>query len=115
MKTLSVQIQPERIAGVDISLVVKALRKLAQRPDIAAMGTTAKVESGNEYVNVKFKTQNAPALWEEILIYFPKLKSFSTILNGLIIVCEGDKGWGDYLLLYHFSSKEKLDTFAKKP
>jgi hypothetical protein len=33
-------------------------------------------------------------------------------LKGMIVVCEGERGWDDYLLLRHFDKSQKIDRLG---
>jgi hypothetical protein len=73
------------------------------------------VSSGDEngaYVNIEVQSKNVQHLWEKIQSAL-LLKSIdsSVIAKGLVVVCEGDKGWDDYLLLYHYDPSEHVDLF----
>jgi hypothetical protein len=65
------------------------------------------------YINATYSTPDLASLWgavrEELLghaVHGPALK------RSVIIVCTGDSGWDDYLLLHHFDEKEPLDELA---
>ena len=55
------------------------------------------------YVNITFQTDDPKKLNKWALEQLGDLKKIA------IIVCEGDFGWDDYLLLHHFDPEEKLD------
>lgn len=110
MKTLSVQIQPSLVPEIDPRTVVASLAQLAgTQPDVQEAG-----DAGGHYINVSFLDSDTPRLWKAIesrisMAADPLFKAS----KGMIIVCEGEKGWTDYLLLYHFDKQIALDTFKK--
>ena len=44
---------------------------------------------------------DSPVVWE-----------MSALSAGAIACCEGDNGWDDYLLLYHFDNSESIDAIS---
>jgi hypothetical protein len=36
------------------------------------------------------------------------------LAQAAIVVCEGELGWDDYLLLHHFNSDEELDELSER-
>jgi hypothetical protein len=46
----------------------------------------------------------------EPVVFWNTIKSpLKTLPVNLIVVCEGEHGWDDYLLLHHFNEQEVLD------
>jgi hypothetical protein len=57
-----------------------------------------------------FETNELQKLWYQIQIdLFGDSIIGAHIYQSSIVVCEGEIGWNDYLLLYHFNKSEKLD------
>ena len=100
MKYLSIQLQPERENNLDKEFVILELQN---------KGYVAEVNEGEDngkYVNLNIKTDNLKNTWDNIKdIIFKN----PTIQNSSIVVCEGNQGWDDYLLLHHFDKNEKID------
>ena len=110
-KTLSVQLQRDLIPQIDVEVVVGRLNAIASRPPSVQKGNA----SNELHLNVTFVTEDAPGLWDKIaseLCLF--MEPPSQISRGIIVVCEGDHGWNDYLLLYHFDRDKALDQFPPK-
>jgi hypothetical protein len=101
VKRLNVQVQPARYTGPDLS---EAVATLSQR-EIGARITEGK--DGGSYVNVDFEVADLSALWESIR---KDLRAVPALAAATIVVCEGDQGWDDYLLLHHFDPAEPLDS-----
>lgn len=103
MKCLSIQLLPERDTSHDESEVIVLLKSLGHYPEI---------DSGNEdgrYLNLNFFTDDAPSLWQDIQSGVLEDKTLgSWIKNISIVICEGDTGWDDYLLLSHYDDSEEL-------
>lgn len=104
MKCLSIQLQPE----IDLSHEAGELLEL-----VRGIGRFPEVDKGNDdgvYINMNFFTEDAPSLWSELrqkVLGHSDLGAW--IKKVSIVVCEGDYGWDDYLLLHHFDENEKVD------
>ena len=106
MKTLSVQLLPDRLPNMDIQAIVRKLENLGSQATVQKSPSNSVADEN--YINVNFVTDDLSALWKAIE---STLISSSTrpVSDGIIIVCEGDHGWDDYLLLYHFDKNEAID------
>ena len=108
MKTLSIQILPDRLLSTDIQAMVGKLENLSSQATVQNSASDSGTD-GN-YINVNFVTSNVSALWKAIESTLSLLSSTPPpASNGIIVVCEGDHGWDDYLLLYHFDKNEAID------
>lgn len=115
MKCLNVQLQPglrSCDAGVhadDGTAHVDTIIAIAteQVPDAAF--DVQRGEDDGLYININFDTNDIVSLWDAIgeLVTSDPLWASATIA-----CCEGDNGWDDYLLLYHFDETEQLDTLT---
>jgi len=103
MKRLSIQLQPARSPELNLAEAVAKLSSLA--PDVRA---TEHQEKG-PYVNVDFKTADLSGLWQSVR---EVLEALPGLNRAAIVVCEGDRGWDDYLLLHHFDPEEKVDALG---
>lgn len=106
MKTLSVQIQPDLVPDVDLDAVLSSLARLAGTP----RDVRGAVNANGRYISLNFVTRDAPRLWKAIesRMSLPSDPLFEAS-KGITIICEGEKGWSDYLLLYHFDTQKILD------
>jgi hypothetical protein len=103
MKRLHIQLQPARSPELHLAEALKQLRSL-----VPGVLVTEGQEDG-PYINVDFMTADLFGLWESVR------KVLETVpgLNGAaIIVCEGERGWDDYLLLHHFDPQQKVDVLS---
>jgi hypothetical protein len=104
MRLLSVQLQPNRSASLDVNLAVLNLR---------AFSNAVYVSEGYDdgpYVNVVFKTADPAKVWASIQRL---LETESSLASATIVVCQGKLGWDDYLLLHHFDAGVKLDSIGQ--
>jgi hypothetical protein len=101
MKRLNVQIQPALSPAMDEAGAVTRLRSLA---------VGARITEGDDegcYVNIGYSATDLANLWRAV---HRELESVAGLAAATIIVCEGEHGWADYLLLHHYDPSEPLDT-----
>ena len=60
-------------------------------------------EQGDPPVTITVQSIEPVLFWDAIT---PRLKAVPV---NLIVVCEGEHGWDDYLLLHHFDEQQELD------
>lgn len=106
MRMIHVQVQPERVKRLNIAAVDASLRRLAAR---RALVRRFRFEEGNDrcrYMNFNFTTAKPAALWEAL-----RAGPFRSVLlrSAAMVLCEGENGWDDYLLLHHWDRRLKLD------
>jgi len=111
MKALVINLQPQRSPGFDPKSVRDLVEGLKSNSDlIKSLSVTAGDDNG-PYTNVYVETRDVAALWElmrEELFSHPVAGPH--LKRAAIVVCEGNAGWDDYLLLHHFNPAEPLDT-----
>jgi len=56
-------------------------------------------------LDLTFSTDNPVDLWEWLEAFLKHME----LGKATIVVCQGDHGWDDYLLLHHFDRTLKLD------
>lgn len=114
-KQLVIQIQPELLLDPNKGQLIEKFVLFLK--GISPLNH-CHVISGNEngaYINIELQSEDIQRLWEIIQTELSdKNNDFSIISKGVVVVCEGDKGWDDYLLLYHYDVSEKLDQFTPK-
>ncbi len=95
---------------MDVLRVKRAFELLAQNPSLVGGYETNEGHDEGPYINFTFLAKNSAALWKTIQKEILANPDFGTTLSkSAIIVCEGKKGWDDYLLLYHFDQALVLD------
>lgn len=100
VRDMCIQLQPDLVPSVtvDENAFLDAIKEVFK----------VKIEAGDDngrYVNIVFRTT-------EPVQDLAKIKDIFTKVGGSscsIVVCEGEDGWNDYLLLHHFLPGEKLD------
>jgi hypothetical protein len=103
MKLLNIQLQPARSPGLDARAAVGRLRSLA------ATSRISEGEDGGLYINIGFEAADPTGLWAAIR---DQLRADPALAEAAIVVCQGERGWDDYLLLYHFDLTEPVDEMA---
>jgi len=112
MKTLAVHIQPERIPEAQIAIAIEALKKIVAATP-AAQSSLIEINRGPDYANVYLATAEPAALWQAIEHEFQlKTPKANPAAEGIVVLCEGEDGWNDYLMLYHFDPSQTLDRLA---
>ena len=109
MKLITIQVQP----GYDNEdYLIKLVSNFVK--DLDAKGGYEETEievspKDNEWVNIHIKSNDLVKDWNNVIHILLNSEKYSLIKEISIIVCEGDDGWNDYKLLYHFDSSETLD------
>jgi hypothetical protein len=61
------------------------------------------------YINVMFQTDRLAELWAAISrIMYNDLSIGQSLREASMAMCEGDKGWNNYLQLHHFDPAVEL-------
>jgi hypothetical protein len=108
MKTLTVQIQQGLATALEAENTVRQLLSLAGEK--LSEGRAVAVP-GEGCINVNFRTLDLPRLWQAIQERLGFVEDAKPpIARALIVVCEGEYGWDDYLLLHHFDDVEHPDA-----
>ena len=108
MPRLNVQIQPTRANNRTADELIAYLRAAADGVALQLQG----VEHGDEegpYINLSFAAADRAAGWSRLRGRFDDSEIGQAVASATIVVCEGERGWDDYLLLHHFDPDEKLD------
>ena len=112
-KILAVQLQPELLAGDASDIVIRELETLANDEGLVSQVKFIHGEDNGKYINVEFECSDVVRLWNAIKEQlFTRNPMGSIFKNGAVVVCQGDSGWDDYLLLHHYDSSVQLDEVA---
>jgi hypothetical protein len=106
MKALSIQIQPERAPGLNMEEVQAAFETIAEVTSLVRHHQFDDGFDKTRYFNFTFGTEDLKGLWAVIqsTVYGnPALAE--PVAKSSIVVCTGENGWDDYLLLFHFDPK----------
>ena len=110
MRHLNIQLQPDRAARLDLSRAKGIIEALARDHAIVAGFDTKAGEDGGHYLNFTFLAKDPAALWQRIRAsVLAEAVVGHEIATASIIVCEGEHGWDDYLLLHHYDPELPTD------
>lgn len=101
MKALNIQLQTDRLSVIDAAPAVARLRALADGSHVS------EGEDDGRYINVSFEVDDIAVLWAAVQ---KQLQADTALAAATIVVCQGQHGWDDYLLLHHFDPSEPLET-----
>jgi hypothetical protein len=113
MRSLAVQFQPRRATSAKVAAVVSLMTRIAGR-NVSLCGFAYR--KGNDrgpYVNFQFEVpagKLAQTLASILTGAFGHRALGPSLRRSCIVTCEGTRGWDNYLLLYHFDQRLKLDT-----
>jgi hypothetical protein len=105
VQTLVVNIQPARLASFSEAAITSLLAVEAPSGLIVKSGMDEGVEPA-PYFLVTFQTEKINTLWSLVRERLHQ----SGLENASIVVCTGQRGWHDYLLLHHYDPAESLDV-----
>lgn len=111
MRSLSIQVHPQRSAGLDVDRVAAAFEGIAAMDDLVRHHHFDRGHDKGPYLNFTFGTEHAAALWRLIRARLyedaelgPHMKAAS------MAMCSSETGWDQYLLLYHFDPAVTVDS-----
>ena len=113
VRTLCVQLQPRRAAGLRPQTVTALMSRVATAaPELQSFS----FERGNDrgpYINYCFSGRALGRIWARLqkqALAHPRIGS--GLRRAVIVTCEGSRGWKNYLLLHHFDNARTLDTLS---
>ena len=100
MKQLSVQVDLTLAPGLELQTAIAELKQLSKITFVSEL-------ANNEVCfDITYQTNDLPALWSRIREEFDE---HPELAKASIVVCEGQHGWEDYLLLHHRDPAEPRD------
>ena len=100
-KKIVIQIQPEFLADDACELVFSILKSI-ENDDALSSDVKFSYDKKEIYVNVEIECSNISRLWKTIKKrLITNNSNIRNLTSGIVIVCQGESGWDDYLLLYH--------------
>jgi hypothetical protein len=111
MKKLLIQIHTKHVPSHELTRVLALLSGLVNTLFVNKISVQEKT---GKYVNILLETSFLFELWLSIRsILCLDLEDRSSDIP-FIITCEGNNGWDDYLLLYHFDKTQILDKVSDR-
>ena len=103
MKSLSVQVQPERSPGLDMAALTTSFRALVVRIDLVRSHSFDTGDDNGAYYNFTFDTERSAELWSLIQDTIFQASEFHGYLAAsAMAMCSSESGWHQYSLLYHW-------------
>jgi hypothetical protein len=112
MSTLCIQVQPNRASSIDMWRVRALGEAVAADRNLVSRFAVVDGEDTGPYTNLLFETAELQELWSQLQETLYNDEQIGPALaQASMAMCEGNDGWNDYLLLYHFDPTVKLDDF----
>ncbi|SMF48192.1 hypothetical protein SAMN02745866_03124 [Alteromonadaceae bacterium Bs31] len=103
MKCLSIRINPKSDLGNQLERFVELSKSLGRYPEIDYE------DNGIVYLN--YFSERLPELWRDLREGIFEHTEIGTWVRAVCeVVCEGEAGWHEALLLYHYDKNEQLDS-----
>lgn len=111
MRTISIQVQPDKVPNLELEKINQLFKEIKKNTLIER----AYFDEGNDqgrYINFNYDSNDVQSLWVEIQDVLYKSESISKDLcQCSMVMCSGENGWDDYILLHHFDPTVVLDDF----
>ena len=119
MTDFCIQIHPERSRDLDLARVRAICESLASDTElIRRFAFRDRPAEGDErhHVNLIFDTDRPVDLWRLLRGWLYESDGLGRPMQmSSLAMCEGEHGWRDYLLLYHYDPRERLNRFDERP
>jgi hypothetical protein len=115
MSILCIQLQPNRVPALDIAYLRELCQRLSDRYPFVERFQFNEGLDASAYINLIFETKHLLELWQVV-----EHQLYRDVVIGAevrfasIAVCQGKKGWDDYLLFHHFDRQERLDVLSPR-
>lgn len=105
MQCISIQIQPKHSREFNRDQFLQRVRAI-RSPEVDAIE-----EKGKLYLSFNFFTEFPAQLWQELNAALYQDATYGAVIAPVsVAICEGETD-EECLLLHHFDSSEKLDSF----
>jgi hypothetical protein len=111
MTELCIQIQPRRSAELNLSRIKSRCEGLARQEMLIRNFVFDDRIEHDACANLRFETVDAKALWGLLRRRIYRSEFGRAVQAASIAICQGQNGWDDYLLLYHYDPEVKCDDF----
>lgn len=115
MTDFCIQIHPDRSRELDLSRVRSVCEGVAGDKTLVkrfAFVDRPADEEEARHVNVIFDTDRPAELWQTLRSELYEHDALGRPMQmSSLAMCEGEHGWRDYLLLYHYDPREELNRF----
>jgi hypothetical protein len=113
MSALSILVRLDRAREIDTATTKRRLTTVGQSEQVVSRVNVVEGQEDGGYINVTYSSDDLPALWSLVrsALAGGQMRGAS-LLGCAIVVCTGQFGWDDYLLLHHFDPSQPLDEVA---
>ena len=111
MPRLHVQIQPELNRGATETELTEILKIAIEPTQPTSVDVTHGHDAGR-YVSIDVQTPHIREVWASVRRTMQDTRVGRVLSKCCIVVCEGEHGWDDYLLLHHYDASETLDEIG---
>ena len=104
MKCVSVQLYPALDTTFEVGDLLALVRSIGRFPEVDQDDVDPKS------INLNFFTEDLQGFWQQFqqgVLNDPELGAW--VKRIAVIVCEGDQGWDNYLLLWHHDQSQDTD------
>jgi len=110
MPDFCIQIHPHRSSELDLDGVRSRCEGLASNSQLILRFAFVDGTDGHYYANLIFETNDPGELWILLQQRLYQSSEFGGALaKSSMAMCEGERGWDDYLLLHHYDPAVQLD------
>jgi hypothetical protein len=110
MTDFCIQIHPHRSSELDLDGVRARCEGLANNSQLIRRFAFVDGTDRHDYANLIFETSDVGELWTLLQQRLYCSSEFGGALaESSMAMCEGQRGWEDYLLLHHYDPAVQLD------
>lgn len=103
MTEFCIQIHPGRAGDLDLDAVRALCAALAKDDGLVRRHVVVEGEDDGPYVNLMFDTERPKELWSLLQQRLYQSSAVGAPMRrGSMAMCQGKRGWDDYLLLHHY-------------
>ena len=113
MRTLCLQFQPRRAAGLSPQVMTVLMARVAAALPHMREFSFRRGSARGPYINYFFESRTPARVWKALRGQALRHRRLGgSLRQSTIVTCQGSRGWENYLLLHHFDSAQPLDTLA---
>jgi hypothetical protein len=111
VRSLSIQVQPDKSPGIDMEQLNFALDEIAALGELVTHHSFVSGDDQGAYFNYTFGTPEAAKLWKIIQAKIYGSGQFGFHMRrASMAMCSSESGWHSYVLLHHFDPGVTVDS-----
>ena len=106
MRSISIQVQPDRAPDINITQISEEFQKILSRDDLVLKHSFTNGFDNGQYYNFTFGTEQPSKLWnyiEEVIFNNPNIATNMALSS--MAMCSNEDGWDNYVQLYHWDKQ----------